>query len=447
MRRLVPLSAVLLLSLTLTARAGDNWPAFHGGAQAGVAEAPTLPDTWDSKTNVLWKAEIPGRGWSSPVVWGGRVFLTSAVSEVKGPEARKGLYINDLAGKVPPGEHRWLVHCLDAATGKTLWRREAFRGPAPATLHIKNTHASETPVVDGERVCAYFGNVGLICYDHQGNQQWKKKMPAYKTTMGWGTAASPALHDGRLYVVNDNEEYSSLTCFDARIGQQVWQVERTEKSNWVTPFVWKNKLRTEIVTAGSKRVLSYDQDGKPLWELRGMSAPAIPSPFAAGGLLFVTSGYVLERTLKPIYAIRPGASGDITPSPNEDSTRWLAWCRRQAGPYHPTPVVYGDYMYVLYDRGFLSCFEARTGAVVYDKQRLGASAFTASPWAYGGKIFCMSEDGDTFVVRAGREFKVLGRNSLEEMSMATPALAGGSLFLRTESRLYCLRKGQAPSSE
>jgi outer membrane protein assembly factor BamB len=447
MRRLLPLATVILLSLAPAVRAGDNWPAFRGGAQAGVAEAPTLPETWDTKTNVRWKAEIPGGGWSSPVVWGGRVFLTSVVSDAKGPEARKGLYINDLSGKVPPGEHRWLVHCLDAATGKKLWQRLAFAGPAPATLHIKNTHASETPVADAECVVAYFGNVGLVCYDHDGKELWSKKYPAYKTTMGWGTAASPALHDHRLYVVNDNEENSFLACLDTRTGQQRWQVQRDERSNWVTPFVWKNNQRMEIVTAGSNRVRSYDPEGKLLWELRGMSAPAIPTPFAAGGLLYVTSGYVLAKDIKPIYAIRPGASGDITPPANGDKSRWLAWWHRQAGPYHPTPVVYGDYLYVLYDRGFLSCFEARTGAVVYEKQRLGASAFTASPWAYGGKIFCLSEDGDTFVIRAGREFKVLGRNPLDEMSMATPALAGGSLFVRTQSRLYCLRQGRTTSAE
>jgi outer membrane protein assembly factor BamB len=224
-------------------------------------------------------------------------------------------------------------------------------------------------------------------------------------------------------------------------------VQRDEKSNWVTPFVWKNDLRTEIITAGSNRIRSYDLDGKLLWELKGMSVLAIPTPFAANGLLYITSGYVLDRRLKPVYVIRPGASGDISLSDKEDSNKWVAWCRRQVGPYHPTPLVYGDYLYVLYDLGLLSCFEARTGKIVYEKQRLGASAFTASPWAYDGKIFCMSEDGDTFVVQAGPKFKVLGVNRLGEMSLATPALAGGSLYLRTQSKLYCLRKGRSPSGE
>jgi outer membrane protein assembly factor BamB len=442
MRLPVQLAALLLPLVACAASANDDWPAFRGGPQACVAESPTLPDTWDPKTNVLWKVDVPGRGWSSPVVWGKRIFLTSVVSDEKAPEARKGLYIADIQGKVPPGEHRWLVHCLDRDTGKTLWQREAFKGPAPATLHIKNTHASETPVVDAERICAYFGNVGLVCYDHQGKELWTKKCPVHKTRMGWGTGASPALHDGRLYIVNDNEEQSSLACLDARTGEQVWQVARDEKSNWATPFVWKNEQRTEIVTAGSGRVRSYDLDGKLLWELRGMSINTIPSPFAAGGLLYVASGYVGDPLWKPVYAIRPGASGDITLPAKEDSSKWVAWCRRQAGPYHPTPLVYGDYLYVLYDLGLLACFDARTGEVVYPKQRLPGRAFTASPWAYGGKVFCLSEDGDTFVIQAGRDFKVLGKNRLDEMSLATPALAGGSLFVRTQSKLYCLRQAK-----
>ncbi len=436
MRGVLP---VLLLCSALAA-GGDDWPAFRGGPHAGVAEAPTLPDTWDATKSVRWKVEVPGRGWSSPVVWGERVFVTSADSDAHAPEPRKGLYLQDLNGKPPPGEHRWLVHCYERTSGKLLWRREAFKGPAPATLHIKNSHASETPVADGERVYAYFGNVGLACFDHDGKELWTKKWPIVKTRMGWGTAASPALADGRLYVVNDNEDRSFLACLDGRTGKQLWEVERDEKSNWATPFVWKNERGTEIVTAGSNRVRSYDPDGKLLWELRGMSIIAIPTPFAAGGLLYVASGYVADPFLKPVYAIRPGASGDISLSAKETSNKWVAWCQRQAGPYHPTPLVYDGLLYVLYDRGTLSCFDARTGEAVYEKRRLGPTAFTAAPWAYGGKVYCLSEDGDTVVVQAGRDFKVLGTNRLDEMALATPAMAGGSLFLRTQSKLYCLRR-------
>jgi outer membrane protein assembly factor BamB len=449
MRRLPPLAALVFAILTLPAGAGDNWPSFRGGPQPTIAEEATLPDTWDQKTNVLWSAEIPGDGWSSPVVWGRRVFVTSALSDKKGEKHKKGLYIDDLKGKVPPGQIRWLVTCLDRDTGKMLWQREAFKGSGEL-LHIKNSHASETPVVDQDHVYAYFGNVGLVCYDHEGKEQWRKKWPVYKTAMDWGMAASPAVADGKLYVVNDNENHSFLTCLDGRTGGQLWEVQREEKSNWATPFIWRHDNRTEIVTAGQQRVRSYDLNGKLLWELKGMTMPCIPTPFAHGGLLYVTSGYVMNAKLRPIYAIRPGAEGDITPPVSTDSSKsndyltdvnpGLAWYRRLGGPYHPTPLIVGDYLYVLLDRGYLSCYDAKTGKIIYEKERLGPAAFTASPWTYGGKIFCLSEDGDTIVVQAGKDFKVVGKNPLDEMAMATPALASGSLFLRTQSKLYCLRQ-------
>ncbi len=205
--------------------------------------------------------------------------------------------------------------------------------------------------------------------------------------------------------------------------------------------MWHNDKRTELVTAGTSRVRSYSLDGKLLWELSGMSIISIPTPFARGGLLYVTSGYVMDLS-RPVYAIRPGASGDISLKAGEASNKYVAWCQRKAGPYHPTPVAYGDYLYVLYDRGFLSCYEAKTGKPIYEKQRISptASAFTASPWAYDGKVFCLSEDGDTFVVQAGPAFKVLGKNSLDEMCRASPALARGSLMIRTVGRLYCFQK-------
>jgi outer membrane protein assembly factor BamB len=435
MLRLAAFTALLLGPAAALGGQGD-WPAFRGGGLA-VVEKPTLPDSWGPERNVVWKADIAGRGWSSPVVWGDRVFVTSVASDQKPPEARKGLYIQDLNGKVPPGEHRWLVHCLDFGTGKPLWTREVHKGTPAGPVHIKNSYASETPVVDGERIYALFGNLGLFCLTHDGKQLWEKRFPAVKTRMGWGPAASPALDEGRLFLVNDNEEHSTLTALD-RDGKQLWQVERDEKSNWATPFVWHNDKRTEIVTAGSKRVRSYGLDGKPLWELEGMSVISIPTPFAHDGLLYVASGYVADPFHRPVYAIRPGADGDISLKEGETANDWIVWSQKMAGPYNPTPLAHGDHLYVLYDRGLLSCFDARTGKPVYEKERVGqgSSGFTASPWAYDGKVFCLSEDGDAFVIQAGPAFKLLGKNSLDEMCLATPAPAHGSLVLRTQEHLY-----------
>jgi uncharacterized protein (TIGR03067 family) len=441
-------AALCTVVLAAPAPAGDRWPQFRGPGAAGVADDPGLPDAWTTTKNVAWQVGIPGRGWSSPVVWGERIFITSVLREGKFEEAKKGLYFGGERMKPPADAHRWMVYCLDWQTGKVRWERQAHQGVPPGAAHIKNTYASETPVTDGERVYAYFGNLGLFCYDLDGKELWSKKWGAFKTRFGWGPAASPVLHQGRLFVVNDNEEKSFLVALDAKTGDELWRVERDEKSNWATPFVWENEKRTELVTPGTTKVSSYGLDGKPLWELGGMSSITIPTPVAAHGLLFVSSGYVLDA-VRPVYAVRPGASGDITLGKGETGNDFIAWSNRTAGPYNPSPVVYGEYLYVLYDRGSLSCYEARTGKVVYDKQRFpdAASGFTASPWAYGGKVFCLSEDGDTYVVQAGPEVKVLGKNSLDEMCMATPAAARGSLVVRTLTKLYRIRnspEGGAP---
>ncbi len=245
------------------------------------------------------------------------------------------------------------------------------------------------------------------------------------------------LYEDRLYIVNDNEEQSFIVALDKTTGKQIWRVERDEKGNWATPYIWQNRQRTELATSGRNKVRSYDLDGRLLWELGGMSSIVIPTPLAKHGLLYICSGYVGDRK-RPIFAIRPGAAGDITLKNDQNSNEYVAWCQMKGGPYNPSPLAYGDYLYVLYDRGYLGCYDARTGSEVYGRQRIdpGATAFTSSPWANNGKIFCLSEDGDTFVIQAGPTFKVLGRNKLDEMCMATPAALRGSLIIRTISKLY-----------
>jgi outer membrane protein assembly factor BamB len=417
-----------------------NWPQFRGPGARGVAEDAAPPDTWSDSNYVAWLRDIPGRGWSSPVVWDGRAFLTTAVSAGSVEEARKGLYFGGDRAAPPDDEHVWLVLCLDLDSGEVLWEREVHRGVPQWPLHIKNSYASETPVTDGERVYAYFGNVGMFCFDLDGNPQWERRWPVYRTRLNWGTAASPVLHGNRLYVVNDNEEQSYLEALDKATGDTVWRVERAEKSNWATPFVWENEQRTEIITPGTGKTRAYDLEGNLLYEFGGSSSITIATPYTAHGLLYVSSGYILDER-KPLWAIRPGASGDISLAADATSSDSIAWCGKMAAPYNPTTIVYGDLLYVLLDRGFLACYDARTGRVVYEPQRLGrGSAYTVSPWAYDGRIFCMSEYGETCVVRAGSEFEVLHTNSLatDDMCMATPAIAGNRLLIRTDSRLYCI---------
>jgi outer membrane protein assembly factor BamB len=446
---------IALLTLGLAARSpgaetanrspgstGANWPQFRGPKSTGLGNGLNLPDQWSTNQNVAWKTVIPGSGWSSPVVWGDRVFVTAVISEGEAEAPKKGLYLGGERPTPSADTHRWVVYCVDLPTGKIAWQKEVHQGVPPGPHHLKNSYASETPVTDGERVYAYFGNVGLFCLDTAGNLVWSQKLGSYKTRNGWGTAASPVLHRDRVYVVNDNEEHSFLVALDKQTGREIWRVDRDEPSNWATPFVWENDERTELIVTGRKKVRSYDADGKVLWELSGLSSIQIPTPFAQDGLLYVSSGFVADKN-RPIYAIRPGATGDISLKDGETNNTYIAWCQKTAGPYNPSPLIDGDYLYVLYDFGFLSCFEARTGREVYSKQRLnteGASAFTASPWACDGKVYCLSEDGDTFVVQAGPVYKLLGKNSLNEMCLATPALVRGNILLRTATGLYRIQK-------
>lgn len=418
-----------------------RWPQFRGPDSTGVLEKNSLPENWSVTQNVAWRSEIPGYGWSSPIVWGDRIFITSVVKDGEVEPPKKGLYFGGERPIPPKEKHHWMVYCLETATGKKLWESQVHEGAPSSSLHLKNTFASETPVTDGERVYAYFGNLGIYCLSLDGKELWSQRFNPVRTRNGWGTAASPVLHGDRIFIVNDNEDQSFLVALDKRTGKEIWRINRDEKSNWATPYVWTNEQRTEIVTPGRNRVRSYDLNGKPLWEFGGMSSIVIPTPFSKFGLLYVCSGYVGDK-IRPIFAVRPGATGDVSLKDNETSNPFIAWCQRTAGPYNPSPIIYGDNLYVLFDFGFLACHDAKSGREVYGKQRInteGNSGFTASPWACNGKIFCLSEDGDTFVIEAGASFKLVRKNSLDEMCMATPAIAGDRLIIRTASKVYCIR--------
>ena len=417
----------------------QNWPQFRGTTAGVGADHPDLPESWSTTENVAWVAAIPGIGWSSPVIWGDHVFLTTVVNSGQQDPPKPGFYLGDWPASTAP--HRWMVYDIDYTSGKVRWATEVGGTPPAKAKHLKNSYASETPVTDGERVYVYFANLGLFALDFSGKTIWSKPIGPFKTRNNWGSAASPVLHQGRVYIVNDNDEQSFLAAYDARTGQEIWRVDRKEGTNWSTPFVWQNELRTEIVTSGSDRVRSYDLSGKLLWEFSGMSTISIPTPFERFGLLYISSGYIADP-LRPAYAIRPGASGDISLKQGETSNAHIVWSSPTAAPYNPTPIIYGDTYYTLFDRGFFTSHEARTGKEIYPRQRVTAEAsgFTSSPWAYNGKVFAMSEEGDAYVIQAGSEFKVLGKNSLNEMTLATPGIARGSLFVRTASKLYRLTK-------
>ena len=454
MRRLLfVLAALILLHRIAAVAAADNWPQFRGSRGGVAADDPALPDAWSATDNVVWKIDVPGRGWSSPIVWGDHVFVTAATksSGADDPLQPVASYAGRSVGGTMSGrdigsstdEHRWMLYDVDFNSGKIRWQRTIHSGVPRESKHQKNSYASETPVTDGQRVYVYSGNVGLFAYDLAGKLVWSKPIGPFKVRSGWGPAASPVVHKDRVYIVNDNDDQSFIAAFDARTGAELWKVSRDEGSNWTTPFVWENSARTEIVTAGTDKNRSYDLNGKLLWTLTGMSTIQVPSPIAAHGLVFISSGYPSDP-LRPVYAVQPGASGDITLKNGETSNASIAWSNPALGAYNPSGLVHGDYYYSLLDRGLLICHDARTGKEVYSRQRITdvPASFTASPWAYNGRIFAMSEEGDTYVIQAGPQFKPLGKNSLGEMTLASPAIANGSLIIRTASKLYRISKAR-----
>jgi outer membrane protein assembly factor BamB len=434
----------LIAFLPLRPLLADAWPQFRGTGARGISpDDPRLPETWSSSENVLWRVEVPGAGWACPVVWNDNIFIhtnVSAAGEGAGA-ARKGMFAGRVQNYPPKEEHRSIALSIDFETGKTRWETELHRGVPKPSRHPKSTYAAETPVTDGQCVYFHIGDLATYCLDMKGKILWTKEWPLQATRYGYGTASSPVLHESRLYILKDNEEESYLIAMDKTTGGEIWRVKRDEPTTWSTPYIWQNAQRTEIVTSGSKKIRSYDLNGKLLWEITRLATLAVPTPFSDEGLLYVTSGYPTDPT-SPIYAIRPGASGDITPKSGETSNDYIAWSLAQGGPIDPSSIVYKGKYYSLTDAGFLICHDAKTGKEFYGKQRLdpASGTFTTSPWAYNDRIFCLSEDGDTYVVQAGGEFKLLRKNSIGDICMACPAIAGGSLILRTYTKLYRIGK-------
>jgi outer membrane protein assembly factor BamB len=432
---------ILFLGAAASFFAADlDWPQFRGPNASGVSKSDKVPLEWGEGKNQKWKKPLPGLAWSSPIVADGVVIVTTAASDRKPEEPKKGLYFGGERAKPADAVFTLDVRAYDLNTGEEKWRTELYKGKPTTPIHVKNTYASETPATDGRSIVAAFGTFGVFGLDMNGKQRWKFDVGPLKTKFGWGTGSSPIVHDGVAYLQLDSEDKSYVVALDAETGEEKWRQPRKEQTSWATPFLWKNSQRTELITNATNRVRAYDpKDGTLLWELGRNSSIAVPTPIADGDLLYVSSGYVMDLRYRPIYVVKPGAKGDVTPEGTTTKSGAMEWSQRLAGPYMPSPVLYDGRLYVLYDRGMLSCFDARTGDEIYKQQRLGKGGeqFTASPWAARGMIFCASETGKTFVVQAGPEFKIVRTNELPGMIMATPAIADDKLILRTDAALYC----------
>jgi outer membrane protein assembly factor BamB len=438
---------LLLLAIPLAAQkppSRGNWPSFRGEYAAGVADGQNLPEQWDGEKGVAikWKTRIPGLAHSSPVVWGDRLFVTTAISSRGNATFRQGLY-GDGDASDDQSSHQWKVYCLEKQTGKILWERIAYEGVPKEKRHIKSTYASSTPATDGRYVVALFGSQGLYAYDLDGRLVWKKDLgrlnlgaydvPSYE----WGTASSPIIYKDLVIAQCDTQAESFLIAINIKTGETVWKTLREELPSWGTPNIYPGKDRVELVTNASNFIRGYDPEtGKELWRLGGSSKITAPTPIFSGELIVVASG---RRPEAPIFVIRAGASGDITLPGGETSSRHIVWSRQRAGSYMPTPLIYQGHLYVLQNQGILSCYDLATGEAKYTERiPHQGSGFSGSPVASDGKLYLSSEDGDIFLVKAGPKFELLGTNRIGQLLMATPAISDGMMFVRAQHDLFAI---------
>jgi outer membrane protein assembly factor BamB len=420
----------------------ENWPSFRGSGARGVAVSSNPPISWDVNkgTNIAWKTAIPGLGLSSPAVWGNSIFLTTAISS--NPQM---VFESKLKGerddRQDKEEQEFRVVAVDKRNGRIIWNQLAHKSKPRVIRHPHNSYASPTVTTDGTHVIAFFGSEGLYCYDVQGKLLWKKDLgtvdqgafdvPDYQ----WGSAASPALWNGKVFVQVDMQSNSFIAAFDAKTGSEVWRTPRDSKPSWSSPTVVQGPQYSELVTNGVEHIMGYDPEtGKELWRLKGTSMISVPTPFTADGLIYVFSGYY--RNLRRSYAIRPGSKGDITGS--KDSIVWM----REEAPYLSTPVVLGKYVYAFGNRGtgILNVYDANTGATVY-QQRLGeGTGASASVIAAGDRIYATNEDGEVYVVKAGEKYEELAVNRMGEPVLATPAVSDDTLFVRGTTHLFAIRR-------
>jgi outer membrane protein assembly factor BamB len=443
-RRLVRTAAPGRSTLPTAAPEKGSWPSFRGTQASGVADGQQLPDRWDGKAgqNILWRTPIPGLAHSSPIVWGETVFVTTAISGLKNATFKPGLY-GDGDASDDRSVHKWVIYALDARTGRIRWERIAREGSPRNKRHIKSTYASATPATDGRIVVAWFGSEGVHAFDVNGRPLWsvdmgRVDMGAYNIpTYEWGPASSPIIWNGLVILQCDTQADSFVLALNAETGETVWKTSRDELPSWGTPTVAITSAGPLLVTNASNFIRGYDpRTGREIWKLGGSSKITAPTPILADDLIVVASGRDPER---PIFAVKPGARGDLTLGPDRTSSESIAWSRTRRGSYMPTPLAYRGLLYVLANNGVLDAYDVKTGREIYrERLPLIGSGYSASPVAADGKIYLSNEDGDMLVLRAGPKIEHLATNPMGELLMATPALSEGVMYVRGMSSLFAI---------
>ncbi|MGA9768486.1 MAG: PQQ-binding-like beta-propeller repeat protein [Blastocatellia bacterium] len=432
---------ILSLGLITPARA-QNWPTFRGPQASGVATGKALPSTWNShnSTNILWKTRIPGLAHSSPIIWGNRVFITTAVRNDSASAFRTDT--DDNAPVKEDTRHSWRLYCLDKTSGRIIWQKVAHEGVPKVMRHLKATQANSTPATDGKNVVAIFASEGLFCFDFKGNLIWKQDLGILDpglhddATYQWGYSSSPVIYKNLVIVQCDGHAQSFIAAYDLKDGKRVWSVPRGEMPSWSTPTIYEGKARAELITNAPKFIRGYDPaTGHELWRFSNEDLIVqVPTPFIANEMFYLTGGWPGGRAIK---VIRPGAVGDISLKDEQSSSEQVVWRLPRGGPYVPTPIVYGDYLYACSDRGVLACYSAKTGQHIY-QQRINDQSigFSASPVAADGKLYFASEDGEVYVIKAGPRYELLAINPIGEAMMATPAISDGVIVIRGTSHIF-----------
>jgi outer membrane protein assembly factor BamB len=391
--------------------------------------------------NIAWKVAVPGLAHSSPIVWGDRVYVTTAISKDGEVDLKVGLY-GDADSAKDMAEQSWMLYCFDKKSGKKIWETRGCRSVPRVARHTKATHCNSTLVTDGKHIVTFLGSEGLYCFDMSGKRVWRKDLgkldagPRNYKELQWGFASSPVLHDGRVFVQCDTHDEHFVACFDIADGKEVWRTKRDDATTWSTPTVYFDGGTARLAVNGEKEIAGYDlKTGKQVWKLSGGGDVPVPTPVVAKGMLFITSAHGGPA---PLFAIRLDARGELEEKKSDDKGA-IAWSVERNGAYMQTPVVYGEFVYSCSDRGVLKCFDVKSGEMKY-QERLGKgnSGYTASPVAGDGKIYFASEDGDVHVISPGAEFKELAKNSMDEVCMASPAISEGTIFIRTRGHLVAV---------
>lgn len=420
-----------------------NWPSFRGEQANGNGDGQHPPILWniDKGMNVKWKTFIPGLAHACPIIWEDKIFVITAIGSDTTAEYRVGLY-GDIEPVDDKSEHIWEIYCINRINGEIIWEKEAYKGVPRVERHTKATQANSTPVTNGEYVVALYGSEGMICYDMNGNEIWRKDLGVldagwfFNEETQWGHSSSPIIYKNKVIVQCDRSKDSYIAAFDLKTGDELWHTKRDAISSWGTPTIYFGENHNELITNGTKNINGYNPDtGEELWKLSPNSEVTVATPVVYDELIYITAGY---PPVRPVYAIKPGGRGDISIADSLDSGEFVQWSTKSGGTYMPSPIAYDGYFYTLANNGVLTCYNAKTGEQKYRQRIKGGGAFTASIVAADGKLYCTSEENGVFVIKAGSEYAVITNNSIGEICMATPAISNGMLLIRGQHHLFCI---------